>query len=162
MTGHPDALVDTVLVAEREGELVGCTMSARGWVVSLDATSRTPVVTVGPIGVRPAEQHSGVGSRLMEATLDQARRSGESAAFLYGDPEFYGRFGFQDASRWEITTAEGDNFPAFMAMELAPQGMDDVTGRLIESELFELDDCDVDAFDASFEPRTKAKTSTQL
>ena len=86
------------------------------------------------------EQCRGIGSRLMEATMDRARRDGERAAFLFGAPAFYGRFGFQEASRWGVTTAEGDNFPAFMAAELVPHGLRGVNGRLIESPLLEVDE----------------------
>ena len=39
------------------------------------------------------------------------------------------------ASRWGVTTAEGDNFPAFMAAELVPHGLRGMNGRLIESPL---------------------------
>lgn len=140
MAGHPDALPHLILVADRGGEPVGCTMSTRAWVEAPDGLSRTPVVGVGPIGVAPGEQCRGIDSGLMEATMDRARRDGERAAFLFGAPAFYGRFGFQEASRWGVTTAEGDNFPAFMAAELVPHGLRGVNGRLIESPLLEVDE----------------------
>ena len=77
MAGHPDALPHLILVADRGGDLLGCTMSTRAWVEAPDGLSRTPVVGVGPIGVVPGEQRRGIGSRLMEATMDRARRDGE-------------------------------------------------------------------------------------
>ena len=159
MAGHPDALPHLILVADRGGELVGCTMSTRAWVEAPDGLSRTPVVGVGPIGVVPGEQRRGIGSRLMEATMDRARRDGERVALLFGAPAFYGRFGFQEASRWGVTTAEGDNFPAFMAAELVPHGLRGVSGRLIESPLLEVDESAAGDADAAVEapPVTRAE-----
>ena len=154
MAGHPDALPHLVLVADRGGDLLGCTMSTRAWVEDPDGLSRTPVV-----GVVPGEQRRGIGSRLMEATMDRARRDGERAALLFGAPAFYGRFGFQEASRWGVTTAEGDNFPAFMAAELVPHGLRGVSGRLIESPLLEVDEPAAGDADAAVEapPVTRAE-----
>ena len=88
-----------------------------------------------------------------------ARRDGERAALLFGAPAFYGRFGFQEASRWGVTTAEGDNFPAFMAAELVPHGLRGVSGRLIESPLLEVDEPAAGDADAAVEapPVTRAE-----
>ena len=107
----------------------------------------------------PGEQRRGIGSRLMEATMDRARRDSERAAFLFGALAFYGRFGFQEASRWGVTTAEGDNFPAFMAAELVPHGLRGVSGRLIESPLLEVDESAAGDADAAAEapPVTRAE-----
>ncbi|MBC2778710.1 GNAT family N-acetyltransferase [Parasphingopyxis marina] len=51
-------------------------------------------IALGPIGVLPECQKSGVGSALMEAAIAWARDEGYAAIFLLGDPNYYGRFGF--------------------------------------------------------------------
>ncbi len=63
------------------------------------------------------------------------------------------RFGFTDA--WTITTAEGDTFPAFMAVELAPGGLSGIAGRLLESPVLTTDAAVIDAFDAQHPPTVK-------
>jgi predicted N-acetyltransferase YhbS len=77
------------LVAEDAGEIVGHVQLSRAWV------GETPVVGLGPVGVLPNHQRRGIGSELMRAALDEARRRGEAAVVLFGDPDFYLRFGFE-------------------------------------------------------------------
>lgn len=144
MAGHPDR--DQALVAVVRGRIVGCIMSTRPFVVSA-AGARAPAAAVGPLGVLSSWQGRSIGSLLLREALARARRGGEVAAFLYGAPAYYGRFGFEHARRWSVTTADGANFGDFMGIELIPGALSGVAGRLEESPVFEVDPADVAAFD---------------
>ncbi|MCH8614392.1 GNAT family N-acetyltransferase [Arsenicicoccus dermatophilus] len=161
MQGHPDVQPDLSLVATTGSTITGCVMSTRGRVVG-PAGSSLDVVVPGPLAVLPAHQGQGMGAALMTETLDRARAAGWPAAFLYGNPAYYPRFGFRDASALGVTTAAGDTFPAFMGLELQPGALAGRGGRLVESGLFEVDEAAVEAFDAQFPPRRKERTATQL
>ena len=52
-------------------------------------------------------------------------------------PEDYPQFGFVEAGEFGITTCDGYNFPAFMAMELKPGYLDDVTGKYYETPIYD-------------------------
>jgi putative acetyltransferase len=54
---------------------------------------------LGPLAVAPRVQRSGVGSALVRAGLDDARKQGVARVFVLGDPAFYGRFGFSADAR---------------------------------------------------------------
>jgi putative acetyltransferase len=84
------------LVAEQEAEVVGHVQFSRAWV------GESPVVLLGPVGVRPDSQGRGAGSSLIRAGLEEARRRGETAVILLGDPNFYGRFGFVAGSTFGL------------------------------------------------------------
>lgn len=75
----------------------------------------------------------------MDAAVGSLRAAGESAAFLYGEPTYYRRFGFEHARRWHVATADGTNLDVLMGLELRPGGLADVRGRLAESPLYEVD-----------------------
>lgn len=49
---------------------------------------------LAPVGVLPAFQKQGVASALITHGLQHLRASGVHEAFVYGDPAYYGRFGF--------------------------------------------------------------------
>ncbi|HEY5905905.1 MAG TPA: N-acetyltransferase [Actinomycetota bacterium] len=84
------------LVAEFEGDIVGHVQLSRARV------GETDVLALGPIGVLPESQRRGIGSSLVRAALDEARRRGESAVILLGDPSTYGPLGFVPASRYGL------------------------------------------------------------
>ena len=77
------------LVAEDEGDVVGHLQFSRAWAGDV------PVLALGPIGVLPSRQGSGIGSALMRAGIEEAREHEEAAVVLLGDPAFYRRFGFE-------------------------------------------------------------------
>ncbi len=126
--------------------------------LGVPAAGEIQVSTPGPVAVAPRYQDHGIGTALMNATLDAARATGFPAAFLYGDPHYYPRFGFHDAKHLDVTTTEGDNFPEFMGLELIDDAL--TGGNLVESSLSDVDPVEVDAFDAGFPARSKRQRSS--
>jgi putative acetyltransferase len=49
---------------------------------------------MGPLAVAPDLQRRGIGRRLIEAGVKQLQERGVNLLFVYGDPGYYGRFGF--------------------------------------------------------------------
>lgn len=49
---------------------------------------------LAPLAVSPATQRRGVGSALIESGLQLLRERGVNTVLVYGDPDYYGRFGF--------------------------------------------------------------------
>jgi putative acetyltransferase len=90
------------LVALHEGDVVGhvCCSRAR---VGEDTTS---AVGLGPLGVLPAHQASGVGSALMHAVVGAADALGYGLVVLLGEPAYYSRFGFVTAADLSITAPD--------------------------------------------------------
>ena len=75
-------------IAEVDNQVVGHNICTRGYV------GDTACVGLGPIGVLPDMQHTGVGSALMHAMIGAADALGEPLVALLGDPGYYARFGF--------------------------------------------------------------------
>ena len=110
------------LVAVRDGRVVGRLTSSYGTVTD-PAGGRRPVAGIGPVAVDPAEQGTGVGRALLSAVIERARRSGEPALVLLGDPAFYGRFGFRPAVAAGITPPDpawGEHFQALVLTDGPP------------------------------------------
>ncbi len=47
-----------------------------------------------PLAVHPEHQQKKVGSRLIEFGMKKLKEAGGNIVFVYGEPEFYGKFGF--------------------------------------------------------------------
>jgi predicted N-acetyltransferase YhbS len=114
------------LVAQEHGDILGHVQFSRGWV------GETPVVTLGPVGVVPERQNRGIGSTLIRTGLEEARRRGEIAAIVLGDPRYYKRFGFETGSTLGLRNPATGVTPGgfeileehFMVAPLAPGGVE--------------------------------------
>jgi putative acetyltransferase len=73
-------------------------------------------LSLAPLAVLPEYQRQGIGSRLVQTALEQAREQGWRLVFVVGAPEYYGRCGFRAdlAAPFECVYAG----PAFMAIAL--------------------------------------------
>ena len=89
-------------VVDDKGEVVGHVQMSRAWV------GQSAVLALGPIGVRPERRGNGIGSSLVRAAFDEARRRGEPAVILLGDPAYYEPFGFVPAARYGLRSPYAD------------------------------------------------------
>lgn len=55
------------------------------------------VLSLAPLAVAPKRQNDGVGSALMHEAIARADTTGESLIMLIGHPNYYPRFGFEQA-----------------------------------------------------------------
>ncbi len=53
------------------------------------------LLVLGPLTVDPSFSDRGIGSALMQASLDAARSAGHGLVVLVGDAPYYRRFGFE-------------------------------------------------------------------
>jgi putative acetyltransferase len=88
------------LVAVRDERIVGHVACTRGWVGDVAALG------LGPISVLPTHQRQGTGHALIHAIIAAADVDGELLIALLGDPHFYGRFGFVEASRLGVAAPD--------------------------------------------------------
>jgi putative acetyltransferase len=90
--------VAIALVALDEEEIVGHILLSK---------MEAPFAALGlaPLAVRPDRQRSGVGSRLVGAAIERAKKAAWQAVFVLGDPEYYRRFGF------DVSLASGFRSP---------------------------------------------------
>lgn len=117
-------------VAESDGKIVGNIMYSKATVKN--DIDESEVLTFGPLSVLPEYQKKGIGSKLVLHSFDIARQLGYKSVLIYGNPDYYRRFGFKNAAEFGISTKEGENFDAFMALELVKGGLKDISGRFFE------------------------------
>ena len=66
--------------------------------VGVEGGSRTKILNLTPMSVRPDRQRIGIGSRLICDAIGRAEEAGEPAIAVEGIAEYYPRFGFERAS----------------------------------------------------------------
>jgi putative acetyltransferase len=113
------------LVAEQAGEIVGHVMLSR---MSVSAGSRAlRALGLGPVGVVPGSQGSGVGSALIRSALGIAGTLGEEMVFVLGEPEYYSRFGFSAEAAAPFASPYAG--PFFVALWLRPNAAPAEAGK---------------------------------
>lgn len=115
------------------------------------------MLIIGPVAVTPKLQRMGLGKKLMLHSLQAAREMGFAAVFLYGDPAYYGRYGFACTAKYKIRNADGVYPVAMQVLALQAHALDGMQGVLIESPLFIIDPEKAELFDANFPPKVKKK-----
>lgn len=122
------------LVAEERDEIVGHAMFSPSL---LDAPRRlVPVQVLSPIGVLPAWQNNGVGTKLIRRGLELLAERDVPLVFLEGSPTYYSRFGFQAALEHGFRKPSLRIPDAGFQVFLLPTYESWMTGTLVYSEAF--------------------------
>ena len=145
---HPDEVAEFVeriraseqyiselaLVAEDSSGVVAHVMLS--WV-GIEGGSRTQILNLTPMSVRPDRQRMGVGTKLIHEVLGRAEAAGEPVVLVEGIPGYYPRFGFEQAIPLGFV-APSPKIPdeAFLIKRL-PGYSPDIAGRIVYPASFD-------------------------
>ena len=79
------------LVAETHGAVVGHIAFSP---VTVDKDEKWNGYILAPLGVMPEHQKGRIGSKLVESGIERLSKTGVHVVFVYGDPAYYSKFGF--------------------------------------------------------------------
>lgn len=148
-------------VIENDGKIIGYINYSRGKVSFENRTE--DAVVLGPVAIDKGCQNMGLGTKLIEYTLDLA--SDYPYVFVIGDENYYSRFGFKSASKYGIymdgTDTDEEN-PFFMIKIFDEGSLSDEFGVFYNPDVFEVTQSDVDEFDRDFEYKEKLVLEGQL
>ena len=152
------------LVMEQDGNLIGQNMFMKT-IIEADDGRIIPVLTMGPIGITPELKRKGYGKALLDHSLEKAAGMGFGAVLFEGNIGFYGRSGFDYASKFCIRyhdLPEDADSSFFLCKELIPGYLDGITGVYQTPQGYYVKDEDVEAFDKDFAPKEKLKLPGQI
>jgi len=119
------------------------------------------VLTFGPVSVLPEYQNKGIGTKLINHTIQLSKEMGYKAIIIYGDPEYYKRFGFRESKKYNITNMEGKYPAALLVLELFTNALNGINGKFDEGKIYEVDEKELEEFEKGFAEKEKQKTKTQ-
>ncbi len=97
--------------------------------------------------------------------MEKATELGFGAVLIEGNIDFYGKSGFDYASKFGIRYhdwPEDEDAPFFLCKELVPGYLDDLTGVYHTPKGYYVDDVDVEEFDKQFPPKEKLRLLGQI
>jgi putative acetyltransferase len=109
------------LVAEADGRIVGHILFSPATIES--GGDRLVGAGLAPLAVLPEWQNRGIGSLLVKHGLAHCREAGQRFAVVLGHPDYYPRFGFIPASRFNLKCEYEVPDEVFMALELRVGGL---------------------------------------
>ncbi|MDI9599055.1 MAG: N-acetyltransferase [Acidobacteriota bacterium] len=113
------------LVATRDGAIVGHIAFSP---VAADADGRVAHgIGLAPMAVAPSQQRQGIGGRLIAEGLRRLRAEGHPFCVVLGHVDYYPRHGFVPARTHGLRWEQGHD-EAFFVQELAPGGLDGISG----------------------------------
>jgi predicted N-acetyltransferase YhbS len=148
-------------IAIYEGEIIGHVISSIARVIDVQ-NKQHDVLCVGPVSVDPSFQNKGTGTKLINHSISEAKIMGFKGMILFGNPDYYRRFGFRNAKEFEITTKDFQNFEPFMALEIQENGLADVKGRFFEDEAFTIKENELIEFEKKFPFKEKSKPKIDI
>ena len=160
----PDFVPALDFVMEKDGRIIGQNMFMRAWIAADDGRN-IPIMTMGPICIAPAYKRRGYGKKLLDYSMEKAKAMGAGALCFEGNIDFYGKSGFDVASRFGLRyhgLPDGADASFFLCRELIPGYLDGVTGEYTPPACYDDDEEEADAFDASFPKKEKLRLPGQL
>ncbi len=148
-------------VVELDNRIVGNIMYSKA-IITNEAGEEHEAITFGPLSVLPSHQKTGIGSKLINHTIELVKEMGYRAVIIFGNPAYYHRFGFVNAEKFRITTADGENFDAFMVLELYEGALRGISGKFREDAVFHIEKAELEDFEKKFPYKEKHITDTQF
>lgn len=161
---RPEFVKELDLCLEVGGQIIGHIMFVRA-AITADDGGIWPVMTFGPISIHPDFQRRGYGKILLTFALERAAEIGVGAVCIEGNLDFYGKCGFDIASKSGIhyyAAPREEVVPYFLLKPLQKGFLDGVTGIYKTPAGYFVDDAEAEEFDRQFPPKVKLKLLGQL
>ena len=126
----PDFIPELAFVMEDDGKIIGQNVFVKAQITKSKVTA-FPILTMGPICIANEYKRKGYGKILLDYSLEKAKALGYGAVCFEGNIDFYGKSGFDFASKFGIKyhgLPEGMAADFFLCKELQPGYLDGIIG----------------------------------
>ena len=130
LRSNPDFIPELAFVMEADGKIIGQNVFVKAQITKNEVTA-FPILTMGPICIANEYKRKGYGKILLDYSLEKAKALGYGAVCFEGNIDFYGKSGFDFASKFGIKyhgLPEGMAADFFLCKELKPGYLDGITG----------------------------------
>lgn len=124
----PNFIPALSLVASSDERIVGYILFSR--IVITNGDSRYESLALAPMVVHPEYQRQGIGAKLITHGLQKATDMGFNSVLVLGHEYYYPKFGFVPAVKWNIRAPFEVPAEVFMARELVPNALINVSGTV--------------------------------
>ena len=99
-----DFIPELAFVMEADGKIIGQNVFVKAQITKSNGTA-FPILTMGPICIANEYKRKGYGKILLDYSLEKAKALGYGAVCFEGNIDFYGKSGFDYASKFGVNYA---------------------------------------------------------
>lgn len=160
MRKHPDFISNLDFVAVIDDKIVGNIMYTKSFLLD-ESGKRIETITFGPVCVLPEYQKKGIGSALISHSKKIAYDNGHKVIIILGHPHNYCKHGFKVSKDFNISDPDGMYPFGMLVFELEKGVLNGVKAKFYHSDVYNINENEVDEFDKQFEPREKEYRHSQ-
>ena len=164
LRNDPSFIDDLAFVIEKDKKIIGHINYSIG-KLNFENGKYEDAAVLGPVSIDENYQNKGYGSKIIEYSLKKAENKNIPFIFVIGDENYYQKFGFESASKYNLFlngTDMNDECPFFMIKIYDEEKIPDEKGIFTNPKVFDVNERDVDEFDKKFELKEKKVIEGQL
>ena len=162
MRGHKDFIPDLSFVLEYNKELIGGIFFTHSKLIpNSHALAPLSVITFGPVFIEPKLQGQGFGKKLINFAIEKAKDTGHKVIVILGYPHHYKGFGFCGGKKYNISMPDGKFYQSLLVLPLQNHALDNFSGHVQFSAVFDFKPEDVEIFDKQFPAKEKLVLPSQ-
>lgn len=161
MREHKDFIKELAFVIEVDGEIEGAMFYTHSKIVSEDNTEYK-TISFGPVFISPKFHRKGLGKQLITHSINIAKEMGYRAILTLGYPYHYEPYGFVGGKKYNISMSDYNFYRGLLVLPLHEDALKNISGYTVFSEVFDVNDNDVNEYDKNFVPKEKNFQESQL
>ena len=164
LMGNADFIPELDFVMEKDGKIIGQNVFVKAKIKADDGRN-IPILTMGPICIENELKRQGYGKILLDYSIEKAAELGFGAVCFEGNIDFYGKSGFNYASKFGLRyhgLPENADASFFLGKELILGYLNGITGVYTPPQAYFVEKEKVEKFDKEFPPKEKLKLPGQI
>ncbi|MGG5317710.1 GNAT family N-acetyltransferase [Enterococcus sp. AZ072] len=151
---HPDYLPELSFVIELDGKIIGSIIYTKAKVVDSKGVEH-PLVSFGPVSILPEYHRQGFGRKLIEHSINEAKKLGHKAIIIGGFTYHYHPYGFVGSKKYNLAMPDGKFYTGIMVLPLYEGALDGISGTIHFSDAMYPDESAFAEYDATFPEKEK-------
>ncbi|WP_214817352.1 GNAT family N-acetyltransferase [Exiguobacterium sp. s59] len=127
----------------------------------VDGEGSVDTITFGPVFIDPKYHRQGLGRHLITHSIEHAKSLGYRAILTLGYPYHYEPYGFVGGKRYDIAMPDGQYYKGLLVLPLYEGALEGVRGMAVFTEGLEMEEAEVEVFDATFPKKQKEVLPSQ-
>lgn len=160
MRNHPNYIKELAFVIEVDGMIEGAIFYTHSKIV-LEDNTEYKTISFGPVFISPELHRKGLGKELITQSIEAAKEMGYRAILTLGYPYHYEPYGFLGGKKYNISMLDGKFYKGLLALPLYEGALDNISGYLVVSDVFDVTEEEVEEFDRSFPLKEKKYQESQ-